>query len=297
MVASQVEAPRASVVLFFALRSLSAQSVELEDNLMPSVFRFRIRSRRHESPAPRKQGLSMMDNSDSSSAERPSDANLGFPPVSDGSDSSFGLSSVDESTDDVVTWLGRLHHVDDKAAEKIWNEYFPKLARLARARLGTLPRRAFDEEDIAISALKSFFRGAGEGRFQLRDRDDLWKLLVTITVRKVTAERRRFFADKRGGGNVRGDSVFYNPNKGDQQMGFEQVLDENRMPEFVDDVVRACEDLLGMLNKEALRNTALMKMEGHTNQEISTELGCSVARTKQRLSEIRRIWQDALSSR
>lgn len=208
-------------------------------------------------------------------------------------DSSLG-TEVEEEIDDVVTWLGKLHQVDNRTAEQIWNEYFPKLARLARARLGTLPRRVFDEEDIACSALKSFFRGAGEGRFQLRDRDDLWKLLVTITVRKVTAERRRFFADKRGGGGVRGDSVFFKPGKGDQQMGFEQVLDENCMPEFVEDVVKACEDLLGKLSKEELRRTALMKMEGHTNLEVSNELHCSVARTKQRLAEIRRIWQDAL---
>src|SRR5262245_12699286 len=43
-----------------------------------------------------------------------------------------------------------------------------------------------DEEDVALSAFDSFCRNAEEGRFpDLRDRDNLWKLLVTITVRKA----------------------------------------------------------------------------------------------------------------
>ena len=46
-------------------------------------------------------------------------------------------------------------------------------------------RRAADEEDVALSAFDSFCRGAEQGRFpQLDGRDDLWHLLVVITVRK-----------------------------------------------------------------------------------------------------------------
>ena len=88
------------------------------------------------------------------------------------------------SEEQVSQWLTRLQRGDQRAAEVIWNEYFEKIVRLARRRLGELPRRVADEEDVALSAMNSLFRGAKAGRFpRLEDRDDLWKLLVTIRER------------------------------------------------------------------------------------------------------------------
>ena len=86
------------------------------------------------------------------------------------------------SHDDVVArWLKSVHGVDEEFAQAIWELYFQKLVRLARHKLGSLPRRDEDEEDAALSALDSFIQGANAGRFpQLSDRDDLWRLLVTI---------------------------------------------------------------------------------------------------------------------
>ena len=49
-----------------------------------------------------------------------------------------------------------------------------------------------DAEDAALSVFDSFCDGAARGRFpQLVDRDDLWRLLVTITTYKVTDHARR----------------------------------------------------------------------------------------------------------
>ena len=88
--------------------------------------------------------------------------------------------------DDITQWIGKLAEQRGEAAEVIWREYFEKLVRLARRKLESLPRRAFDEEDVAISAMNSFFKAADAGRFpKLEDRDDLWRILVTITVRKA----------------------------------------------------------------------------------------------------------------
>ncbi len=97
-------------------------------------------------------------------------------------------------SDDVTRWIRRLADGDELAAQRIWERYFEDLTRLARKRLAGLPRRAADEEDVALSAMNSFYRGALAGRFpQLSDREDLWKLLVTITARKATAQRRRHY--------------------------------------------------------------------------------------------------------
>lgn len=91
--------------------------------------------------------------------------------------------------DEVTLWINSLKTGDDEAAQLIWQRYFDKLVHLARRRLGTMPRRSADEEDVALSAFDSFCRAARDGRCpKLNDRSDLWKLLITITIRKANAQ-------------------------------------------------------------------------------------------------------------
>ena len=83
-------------------------------------------------------------------------------------------------------------------------QYFARMVDLARSRLRAAPRRgrdaASDEEDAALSAFDSLCAGLARGRFpQLADRDDLWRLLVVITTRKVRAQARRRLRQRRGG--------------------------------------------------------------------------------------------------
>ena len=90
------------------------------------------------------------------------------------------------SSGSITRWLGQLKAGAADAVEPLWERYFRRLVGLARARLQGTPRRAADEEDVALSAFDSFCRGAEQGRFpQLLDRDNLWRLLVTITARKA----------------------------------------------------------------------------------------------------------------
>jgi hypothetical protein len=55
--------------------------------------------------------------------------------------------------DSVVDWLDRLRNGDPAAAQPLRERYF---VRLARGRLSGLRRGADDEEDVALSAFKSF---------------------------------------------------------------------------------------------------------------------------------------------
>jgi len=90
------------------------------------------------------------------------------------------------SAGSVTAWIGALKAGDHAAAQKLWERYYEQLVRLAREKLGGARRRAADEEDVVQSAFDSFCRGAGQGRFpQLRDRDNLWPLLIVITERKA----------------------------------------------------------------------------------------------------------------
>ena len=109
----------------------------------------------------------------------------------------------------VTWWIQELKKGDEQAADELWQRYFLRMAALARQRLGDHGRRAQDEHDVAISVFKSLCEGAGRGQFAgLGGRDDLWRLLATITARKVAQQFRREGRQKRGGGHIRGDSIF-----------------------------------------------------------------------------------------
>src|SRR4051794_25392240 len=77
--------------------------------------------------------------------------------------------------------------------QKLYEDYLKRLVGLARLRLRGVPQCEVDGEDVAVSALASFFKGVEQGRFpRLRDPDDLWKILVCITVRKAIDYRKRW---------------------------------------------------------------------------------------------------------
>src|SRR6516162_10077120 len=114
---------------------------------------------------------------------------------------------TDQPDGSVTRWIGDLVAGDaaGSAAQKLWERYFDRLVHLARDRLRAGPRGPADAEDAALDTFDSFCRGAAAGRFpRLDDRDDLWSLLVTITVRKAADQLRRERRQKRGGGRVRG---------------------------------------------------------------------------------------------
>src|SRR5262245_52985050 len=92
----------------------------------------------------------------------------------------------EEPQGSVTHWIGDLKAGGDTAAQHLWERYFGRLVRLARSKLRATSRTVVDEEDAALSAFDSFCRGAERGRFpDLADRDDLWRLLVVLTVRKA----------------------------------------------------------------------------------------------------------------
>ena len=189
----------------------------------------------------------------------------------------------------VSQWILHLAEGDAEAAQKIWNDYFGKLVRHARKKLEGLPMRDADEEDVAISAMHSFYQGMVNHKFDyVHNRDDLWKLLVTITARKATARRRSYFAQKRGGGQVRGESIFEVPE--DEQGGIARILGKEPTPEFAVSVAENCRQMLDQLQDETLRQVALWTLEGYRTEEIAEKLGCVRRTVERKLERIREIW-------
>jgi DNA-directed RNA polymerase specialized sigma24 family protein len=191
----------------------------------------------------------------------------------------------------VTHWISQLKDGDAAAAQKLWEGYFPRLVGLARKKLQEMPRRAADEEDVALSALDSFCRGAAQGRFpDLSDRDNLWQLLVTITARKALQLVRHEQRVKRGGGAVRGESAFRALKESGDEAGLEQVLDREPTPEFAAQMADEYQQLLARLADADLRALAVWKMEGHSNEEIAAKLGCVPRTVERKLALIRTLW-------
>ena len=193
--------------------------------------------------------------------------------------------------DQISMWIGRLHQGDSRAPEVIWRGYFEKLVRLARRRMGEMPRRAVDDEDVALSAMNSLFRGVDAGRFpKLDDRDDLWKILVTITARKAMKYQRRHFADKRGGGKVHGESIFARGDGGEEALGIDQILGNEPTDDLADQVSETCNELVAGLQDDTLQFIVQLKLEGHTNDEIAQQLDCATRTVERKLERIRDKW-------
>ncbi len=186
--------------------------------------------------------------------------------------------------------IRRLRDGESGATRALWECYFDRLAGLARHILRDVPRRAADEEDVALSALDSFCRGAERGRFpSLEGRDDLWRLLVVITRRKAFDLIKAQGCGARGGGRVRGESAL--GARKDEGGGLDDVPGEEPTPEFVALMADQCRELLRGLGDPELEAIARLRMEGHTNEEIAALCRCSLSRVERKLRLIRKIWE------
>ena len=123
-------------------------------------------------------------------------------------------------------------------------------------------------------------------------RDDLWRLLVVITARKVWAQRQRQRRQKRGGDRVFAEADLNALFPGEDNAGLERIIGPEPTPEFAAMVAEEYDRLLGALDDEPLRQVALWKMDGYTNAEIAGKLGCVTHTVERKLRSIREIWSE-----
>jgi DNA-directed RNA polymerase specialized sigma24 family protein len=176
----------------------------------------------------------------------------------------------------VTYWIAQLK-AGDPAHTLLFQRYFERLVHLARSKLQGARRVIADEQDVALDAFDSFFRGVKAGRFpRLADRNDLWRLLVRITECKAIDLRNYELAGKRPQWEV---------------ADLERVACPNPTEDFAVEVADECRRLLGLLRDAKLHALALLKMESYTNKEIAGRLRCAVSTVERRLRLIRGIWE------
>jgi len=176
----------------------------------------------------------------------------------------------------VTCWIPGLRRGDQQAIEAVWRRYFEPLARLAEGRLPGGHRRAGDGEDVAVEAFLRFWEAVQAGRFpDLASREDVVRVLVLVAVGKATD-----FVRHEGHHAVQGESAL-------GEAGCAGQAGAAIPAEFQAQVA----DLLTRLPDEELREIARLRLAGHTNAEIATALGRSVALVELKVARIRGYWK------
>lgn len=185
----------------------------------------------------------------------------------------------------ITQWITGAKGRDAAAESDLWKHYFEKVVRLARGRMFALQGTVYDEEDAAASALRSVFRGLQAERFpELDDRHNFWRIVVVVTQRKLRGQWRKETAGRR-----RPDPA----EAAGQRIDINELISTEPTPEFITEMMDETESLLERLGDETLRRITLLRMDGMTNDEIASQLGCATKTVERKLERIRAMWDVA----
>ncbi len=193
------------------------------------------------------------------------------------------------SSESVTFWLKQLSQGSHGAADQLWKRYSAALHRIARVRL-CHGSPVEDEDDLAQSVFVVLWKGAERGDWnELKNREELWWLLLEITRRKALEHNRHWSVQKRGG---QGNSVSLPQIRSDDSTaGFVEFPDARAVPPDADAIVREEHDrLITALGNDTLRAVAAMRLDGQSHAEIATELGVSLRTVIRKLNLIKTLW-------
>lgn len=180
----------------------------------------------------------------------------------------------------VTGWIRGVKEGNDRSEQALWSHYFDRVVRLARTRMLAIQASVYDEEDAALSALNSVFRGIRSNRFpELGSRDNLWRLLILITHRKITAQQRREHA------RIRPAS------QGEAAIDISEIMSTEPTAELVVEMMDETDRLLTRLGDDKLRRIAVMRMDGLTTQEIAESMKSTTRTIRRKLERIRDLWE------
>lgn len=202
--------------------------------------------------------------------------------------------------DTVTLWIDQLKAGNSSAAQRLWEVYFQRMVALARRKLEGAPRVVGDEEDVALSAFKSFCLAAREGRFtQLLDSDNLWPLLMAITANKSVDFIRSQNRQKRGGTGKPAEQSDPPAADAGPAPSLSEIISREPAPEFTTELADHLQRLIVRLDATGdadLRQVALLKLDGYTTSEIAERLNCAGRTVERKMRIITRLWGKDLES-
>lgn len=206
-------------------------------------------------------------------------------------------SQNSNSAHSISQYIEGLRLGDELAAQKTWERFIERLIRLADKRLKAIPRKAEDEEDVVQKAFADFFRQVQQGRFsKLHDRHDLWQVLCLLVDRRAIDQIKKGNAQRRGGGAVRGESVFLEKDDSIVSPGLAGIPDMMPTADFEQEMSEALRLRLNSFENDEHRQVALLKLQGFTNLEIANQIGSSHRTVERWLGEMRNAWNPEMDN-
>ncbi len=189
-----------------------------------------------------------------------------------------------------LRWLEAYRSGDSEAAEKLWDRYSSRVKRLAGSWLGRVRPKTFDEYDVAISTFDELFSAIEQGRYgDISGPDALWSLIARIAIRKAKDRLRGERALKRQGG-----PQMMTVSLDDTGLDLD-VPDDTVAPELVAIMTDEVRHLLTAFEDEEIERLVMLKLDGHTNDEIAQSLGYSRSSIQRMLRTVRTAWEGVLT--
>jgi RNA polymerase sigma-70 factor (ECF subfamily) len=177
--------------------------------------------------------------------------------------------------------MARLRGGDNEAAARVFQQFAGRLIGLARARMDGKLKQKIDPEDVAQSALKSFFVRNADGQFDLANWDSLWALLVVLALRKCNHQAVRYKAARR---DVRREQA---PPAADDSRKDWQAFAEEPNPSHAAMLTETVEQLMRSMENEREREMLVLSLQGYTAAEISARVGRSERTVYRVLTNVR----------
>ena len=198
-------------------------------------------------------------------------------------------------SESITRMLRAVKSGDQSALAPLWERYSRDLNAIARRLVSAGRLRVADEEDVLVSTFQRLWDAAKHNQLDsVQDREALSRLLAKITTQRAIDLLRSEQRQSRGGGAVRGDSVFPSDDS-DQGIGFGAVTDKGLTPELEVMAEEETRRLLRALKDDELASIAVAKMDGFTNREIGDLLECSQSTVERSLRLIRKKWRRELA--
>ena len=140
-------------------------------------------------------------------------------------------------------------------------------------------------DDVVQSVCRTFVRRAKQGKFELANRDSLWRLLCAITTAKTRQKVRFHGRQKRAAGRDR--PLPAGPQRGEQLAGADQTPSE--LVAFADQM----QHLLGDLDEEQ-RRVVELRLQERTYPEIAAATGFSKRTVRRIVKAVQTKWQGLL---
>jgi RNA polymerase sigma factor (sigma-70 family) len=179
------------------------------------------------------------------------------------------------------TLMDRLRSGNNQVAADVFNLFARRILALARRHLHLELRRKVDPEDVLQSVFRSFFLRQRSGQFAIENWENLWGILMVMTLRKCSRQFEHYHAARR---DVRRERSL--PAREEAQAVL-NLAGAEPAPAEVAVLVDLVERLLRGL-PDLDRVVVSLHLQGYTANEISTRVGWATRTIRRVLERVRK---------